>query len=354
MASTLVQSEVYSIDGETGLSGAMVNVIYNVAVSEVTTPQRVIQLAQGASGSDAAVPLVGDNFTTEFDGQPQDNSMVCDRIKAKQRTSGPSGRLKWQVTATYKNPSLGGGGARNPELAKPPLLRAPEFWTEDLVLTVARDRGKNEKQMRWPFLNPTGDPSRNKTPAIREPNTPGPVTNAAGRRYGQVETKQERLPVFVYKKNTANPFAWITIDNTFRDTVNKAAWDVFGTGKRISSRLGRYLSAVTSRPQYFGKLTYYELEVRVLYSNRRINGKIVGHDIVQRNEGSEYWQERKDGKFQFTTAFADGVPLQPPYVLNDLGEQSSNPRDQIDVSHLLFRDTTSLDYKRLNEVLGSI
>ena len=288
MASELDSSKLHNIKGGQTSAGNRATAIYYVNVTETTTWQRVLTLARGAESPDDPVPVYGSSFNPGLDSQPADGTMRATAFDVMQRQPGPGSRLKWKVDVTYEPSSF---DQTQLQLDISPADRDARFWTEQMVLDSPRDRGANLQEIKWPWLKESK--ADGGVPDVRKEETLGPITNAAGIAIGTREFRSIRLPVFVMKSYTLNPFSWIAVQNkfsgsidpkedTFAGKVNKGEWNVFNQNVTADEGTCLYLGIETSRPLYWGTIIYYELETRVLYNP-------FGHDLYVPNVGREYW-----------------------------------------------------------------
>jgi hypothetical protein len=343
------------MNAKLGARGAEVFSRYVVDLDGVTTPQRVIELGQGASAPNDTVPQKDANFTTSLDSQPEDASIIAEDITAKQRESGPGGRKAWWVDVTYRNPSLSG---IDPQENLNPLLRMPRLWTEHLVITEDRDFGRNEKDIKWPWLDepkfdtvsPSAGDLKIAKPAVRPGDTFGPVTNASGLRFGPYPQRQIRLPVFVFQKNVSNPYSYLPTHDLFSESMNSTPWKIYDQPVSVKAGSAAFMGMTTSKPKFWGSLTYYELQSRVVYDSAL-------HFIRQRNEGIHFWKIVKNAagedEYRFGVNYSGGIPVQPPTLLNIEGElrDRTNPAD---VEILKFFDLKELDYSALTMALAGL
>lgn len=357
MTATLVSSKLHRMSGRTSAAGNQVMSQYYVDVTEATTPQRVIDLAQGASNNDdnnRPVPQEGAVFSTHLDGQPDNPTLTVNSISAEPRTGSAESTTKWRVDVEYANNSASGGTSPARDLDKHPTERRARFRTEQLVVSEPREFGAPEINITWPFLNDDSETLDFGKPLRRSGtfSSYGPITDASGRRVPQVPQFQRRLPLFVMRSYTLNPFSWIELMEDFTDDlgrpyVNSVPWDLFGQRKRKKIKAGRcmFFSAETSDPQYWGSVIYYDLTVKVLYDKR-------GHDILVKNEGNDFWApllpaEIKDESRKYTREklFANGLPVPPPILLNEKGELR---KSQTGVADLIrFRDLPRKSFAQL-------
>lgn len=358
--------KVVSANSSQSIRGATVNVMWYVGVTEPTAPQRVVELAQDVTADSSVgaypVPRINDAWNDDLQFRDEtfaDALVFCDEIKAKPRGSGAGWASKWQIDVVYKSPNLR-TLERLPQESVDPRNRDPQFWTESLVITEPRDSGKNQQAIKWPWLLTPAEPAEEGAegpedvpkPQAREVGELGPVTNAAGFRYGSIETIQVRLPLFCFKSFTTSPFAWIGIDTEYRKTVNKDDWDVFNTGQNVSAGTCRFYDVDTSTPLLWGDLVYYEVITRVLYNKD-------GHNIRVRNEGDRFWQFREqclpDGtmksQYVIDRPYASGIPMEPPVLLNSEGGLADEQTGAPDI--LFFEDLQPKDYSDLSGGLGA-
>jgi hypothetical protein len=343
----LVTCKIQSTQAKEVRRGVSAVITYVVSMDAPTVGQQVIARAQGAQPPNDQVQRVDATMDIWIDesGTPVhhvDNALEVDEVVASQSRTGTEGRLHWLVVVTYKNPSL--RAINIPvDQKENPLTREWRFKVESLVLSEERAYGKNLQDIVWPWSATELGP-----PVKRKKGLNGPVTNAAGHRYGPLPVRQRRLPIFVLKRNVSSPFSWIGINAAFENKVNANVWNVFNTGKLVSPRSCFFYSIETSEDKRWGGRVYYELEARVLYDPR-------GHDIRVANVGDKYWRETTaNGKKQFVleTPQAGGVPVQPPVFLNDDGGVRAN-QDGI-ADDLLFRDLEERDFKRLTSRIAAL
>lgn len=364
MAATLETSKLTELDSVLTPRGLRVVAKYRVKVTEPTAPQQVVVLAQSATGTNDAVGVIGEQFDVTINSvQHVDAAIFLSQIQARQRLSGPEGRLAWWVTATYENPQS--RPTQLDDIEPNPLLRPAEVWTEELVTTRERAFGKNREAIVWQWQCPRFIGK----PVPRKAGTFGPITNAAGFRYGPIPTLQIREPVFVFKKNVSDPFAWVAVDNQFRSKVSSHIWDVYNTGYDAAAGTCRYMGIQTSRPKYWGlkkgqeTLRYYELECRVHYSPD-------GHDVLQRNEGDKYWvlakgessdtvtcregpdKDKSVAKHLLENDYTGGLPAQPPIALDAEGKRKKNQDAAVDI--LRFQDLDQVNFSALTSALGGL
>lgn len=339
-AAALTSCRIHEFSSLETLLGEQVTVLYHVDLDGPTVPQQARVLAQSASSPDDILPVRRDTFAQNLSLEGvlhEDLAINVFSIRMTQRKPGPEGRRVYLATVLYKNPSLTDEGP--PDLDRHPLERDEQFWTETLIVPRERELGRNVKDILWGWPTDAAD----REPAKRTAGFRGPVTNAAGFRYGQVETYQDELPIFVRKLNVLNPFSWIFINDEFKSTRNNKTWDVFGQGESISEGRAAYMGIRPSRAKYWGQIRYYELQIRVLYNP-------LGHNVFVRNEGDKAWfldtVDPENPIWRLQAGFANGIPLQPPFLINAEGTQRF---DQAGVADFVeFEDLETNDYDQLN------
>lgn len=357
----LESSNLHEVSCVETRSGKQVTAVFHVSVTvsstEAPAPQDVIAIAQGAESGDK-VPRIGDTFDFLATVGASDAFIECDSITARQRIPGPESRLKWRVTCVYKSPELRNNSV-DPEVGVSPEQREARFWVENRYVNVPRDRGRNVQPIKFPYKK---ENSRDEDPPVPRPaDTDGPVTNAAGHRYGAVPTRRIQLPTFVYKKNVLNPFSFINVVRDFRDSVNAEEWNVFGTGQLVSAEFCLFNSIEISRPQYWGEsLIYFELECRVDYNPD-------GHLIEVRNEGAMAWRQYVNDPDVGNAWFLEipklaGEPMQAPIPL-DLDGQAASwstggdpdfPEPDANDLFIQFDDLKRADFDALNTRLSEL
>lgn len=303
-----------------------------------TTAQVAISDAQGLG-----LPQIGQSFSSSIGNNSIfDSSVECDEIHARPTDAA---RTHWTFVVTFRHPSgiNPSGGGVNPNIKLPPSQRTMEFWTETLVQPKQREFGFNLPEIRWPFLK-NGDKTLG--PEVRKPNTFGPITNAAGMK-AETDALQVRLPIFVAQKSVTSPFSWIDINTDFELRTNDDTWDIFGTGKTVSAGTCLYWSIDSTRPQYFGSVRYFDLEVRVLYNPD-------GHELVVPNEGSQVWKKNivQNGGVEWTldTPYTGMIPREPPVLLDQIGQERENQAGTAD--NIIYRDLETTDFNELTRRLG--
>lgn len=360
---TLVSSALQSIKGFQTITGRETVAMYFVEMSGASDDGEVItyctdaNVVDGLSGVQHRVQRLNETYNLSAITGLSDERIFVFRVEAEQLS--PENFRKWKVRVTYRNPTFqasGGSNPGNPDRNLPPQDRASEFWTDVKNIIVPRAFGTNDKAIRWPW-NTSGDITQE--PEVREQGTFGPISNAAGHRYGEIDTLTLSLPVFVYKTNVPSPFQWIPIQDEFFGTTNSDEWDVFGEHpNNVSEGTCMFLNARTGRPLYWNNIRYYEMEVRVLYNKNK-------HKILVRNEGDKYWAQRDSpapdigvgagiaGKeWVLEIPFAGGMAAQPPIPLNLDGtlKTASDRNSEI----IEFTDLNAAEYKGLNgAVAGS-
>lgn len=315
-------------------AGMEVVATWIVEIDQEATAQNVIALCQesGISGSPVGgvvVPKIDDIYSLR---NKTDESVQCDTLQARHALEGAAGKLKWVITATYRSPQLR-AVAVDPDINIEPTQRQARFKVETRYIVKDRDRGRNCTKIRWPYKPDQGFGAQRFEGAAAERaiGEDGPITNAAGFRYGPLPQELVQLPTFVYRRAVTDPFAFLSIVNDFRGTVNKGDWDIFGTGQKASEKRCRFQSIEISEPLFWGDQLYYEIECRVEYDPE-------GHKVKVRNEGAQVWVDLADqrnangerlvdpdGLPIVTTSWIldqpliNGHPMQPPLPMNEDG-----------------------------------
>jgi hypothetical protein len=332
--------------------GLEVVAIYRIK-SDTRIPSYKAELdARGASPN--PIPSINESFLDTIGPTGSQETFRIDDIFADDIQTRPVGGSEkiFISRVIYRNPSHPSSvsGRRSsgspPDKHKPPEERKPEVFTRTLVVSKPRDFGTNAREIRYPFLD---DSTEDRAPAIRKAGTFGPITNAAGFRYGSVETLQVRLPVFVFRKAVKNPFSDITIHRDFANKTNNANWLIFGTqGTRILPNRAMCWYVEGSDPLYHGNELYYEVECAVIYDPQ-------GHFLKVRNEGDKAWIRKDtitDTVWRIDQPTRAGFPLQPPFPLDGQGRVKENLSDPVDI--LIYSDLPNTDLTKLTDRLRNL
>lgn len=315
--------------GHQSSNSAEVIVAYNLTVAnrESVPFQRAVELGQSASGSNDRIRQVGEGWDLAI-ADETDVLTELDRIDGTQKSQSAESGHAWTLFATYRSPNL---RQRTVDPSREdPRTRNPEFWVDSVHRQKPRDFGENLDEIKHPWVGVDGEP------AVRAVGTSGPVTNAAGFRYGEIETITEKLPLFCVKTFTTEPFAWVSIDDNFGLKVNSEDWNVFGTGQEVSAGSCLFYDIQSSHPMYWGNITYYELVTRVLYNR-------LGHDIRVRNEGDKAWQfDSETDQYVVSPLWHDGIQQEPPFSLTVDGE--ARVGDDVEADIIRFRDLERTDF----------
>ena len=375
---SLVKCKLQKLSGFESNTGREVTAEYFVEMTAASDDREVRIAATDSgvvsalSGDNQRVQRIGETFDLSSTAGIADEAVQVTRIGATQRDV--KDFTKWTVTVQYRNPQFNdnqsGTAQDQPDRQVSPEKRKPRFWTERKTITVPRAFGKNLQEVRWPWNAPgdDGKPDPENEPEKREAGTVGPITNAAGFRYGQIETLQYQQPVFVYATYTLNPFRWIRIQDQFFGTTNNSRWQVFGKVTReieVDDGIGKetvtgvaantcaFEEAYETGPFFWGNTEYYELIVKVAYDPR---GR---HRVRVRNEGDKYWRVKEVtsaagigavNNWVVDIPFAGGMAMQPPVPLSADGQLNNDLASRADV--IEYEDLVPANYGTLDSLLN--